>query len=137
MPKLTIWFVRTALIYLLLGFTAGASLLIQKSFNPAPRIWLVLPLHIEWMLIGWVFQLAMGIAFWILPRFPKPPVRGNEAIAIFSYALLNTGILLILVDNISQLNGMLSFSGRIFEAVAVICFAIHALPRIKAFGDHR
>ena len=67
MPKLTIWFIRTALIYLLLGFTVGGVLLTQKGINLFPKIWILLPVHIEWMFIGWIFQLAMGVAFWILP----------------------------------------------------------------------
>ncbi len=135
MPKLSVWFIRTALFYLLLGFTAGGLLLIQKGINLSTKLWLLLPLHTEWVFIGWTFQLAMGVAFWILPRFPKAPIRGNETIAFLAYLLLNTGILMLLVDNLLQLNALLSFMGRISEGVAVIFFAIHAWPRIRAFGD--
>lgn len=134
MPRLSIYFIRTALIYLLAGFTAGGLLLIQKGTNVEPQLWLLLPLHIEWMLIGWIFQLAMGVAFWILPRFPQEPVRGNEAIVLVAYLLINLGILIILAESFFQLNGLMAFMGRLSEAAAIIFFAIHAWPRVRAFS---
>lgn len=53
-------------------------LLFNKGIPLDPRIWSLLPSHIESVLFGWTVQLVMGIAFWIPPRFSKPPVRGNE-----------------------------------------------------------
>lgn len=134
MPRLSIYFIRTALIYLLLGFTAGGLLLVQKGTNVAPQLWLLLPLHIEWVFMGWIVQLAMGVAFWILPRFPLPPVRGNEAIVRLAYLLSNIGILLILFQSLFQSIEMISFVGRVSEAIAIILFAIHAWPRVRAFS---
>lgn len=135
MPKLSISFIRTALIYLLLGFTAGGLLLIQKGINFESRIWILLPIHIEWMIMGWVFQLVMGVAFWILPRFSNPPVRGNVITAIFAYFILNFGIVIIFMVNLFRLNETLELIGRISEAIAVILFVIHAWPRVRAFSD--
>lgn len=134
MPKLSIWFIRTAFVYLLFGFTAGALLLIQKGTNFYPKTWMLLPVHVEWMFIGWIFQLAMGVAFWILPRFAQPPLRGNETIAIMSYILLNLGIWFVLFDSLFQVTEWISFTGRILEAMAGTLFAIHAWPRIRAFS---
>ena len=60
MPRLSIWFIRSALIYLALGFTFGALLLANKGFPIIPEIWRLLPAHIELLLVGWTLQLAMG-----------------------------------------------------------------------------
>src|SRR4030067_3408826 len=129
MPKLSIWFIRTAVVYLLFGFTAGALLLIQKGTNVYPVIWRLLPVHIEWLFIGWIFQLAIGVAFWILPRFAQPPLRGNETIVAISYLLLNLGILFVFYDSLFQMTEWISFTGRTLEAMAVALFALHAWPR--------
>lgn len=134
MPKLSIWFIRSSFVYLLSGFTAGGLLLIQKGINLYPKIWLLLPVHIEWMFMGWIFQLAMGVAFWILPRSAQPPIRGNETIVVIAYVLLNLGILIIFFESLTQMNEWMSFGGRILEAMAAILFAIHAWPRIRAFS---
>jgi len=134
MPRLSSWYIRIALLYLALGFTLGGLLLFNKGFPLHSLIWSLLPVHIESVLIGWTLQLVMGMAFWILPRFQKAPVRGNEALAVGAFILINIGILSIVLA--SFLPGMLwlAFVGRTAEAAGVIAFIVHAWPRIKGFG---
>ena len=69
MPRLSVLFVRAALVYLAIGLTVGMLLLWNKGMPISPYIWLLLPSHIEFLLIGWIVQLALGVAFWILPRW--------------------------------------------------------------------
>src|SRR5512135_3224548 len=95
MPRLSTWFVRAALIYLLLGFVLGGLILAQKGLPYYAPVWQLLPLHIEFLISGWMIQLAMGVAFWILPRFSSGDRRGNERLVGASFLLLNVGILLI------------------------------------------
>ena len=77
MPRLSQWYVKLSFGYLLAGFTVGALLLANKGRPLHPALWSLLPAHIEWLLLGWVAQLTLGVAFWILPRFWKEPRRGN------------------------------------------------------------
>ena len=77
MPRLSAWFIRASLIYLLLGFAFGALILAQKGISYYPLVWNLFPIHMEFLLIGWFAQLAMGVAFWILPRFSSGQPRGN------------------------------------------------------------
>lgn len=91
MPRLSIWFIRAALIYLAVGFTFGALLLANKGFPISPQLWRLLPAHIELLLVGWTLQLAMGVAFWILPRIRA--TRGVVRPAWAAFALLNGGLL--------------------------------------------
>jgi hypothetical protein len=135
MPKLSIWFIRTALIYLFLGLTIGALLLIQKGLGFFAEIWILLPIHIEWMFFGWIFQLIIGSAFWILPRFSQSPFRGNETLVYIAYFVLNLGILFVVFVSYFQFDPLFTVLGRILEATAVILFAIHAWPRIRAFSE--
>jgi hypothetical protein len=69
MPRASVWLIRTALAYLGTGFAIGALILFQKGVPYAGPVWQLLPLHNEFMLIGWTTQFAMGVAFWILSRF--------------------------------------------------------------------
>jgi cbb3-type cytochrome oxidase subunit 1 len=88
-----VWFVRTALVYLALGFLIGAILLAHPGIAFGAWVIRLLPLHTEFLLIGWMVQLALGVAFWILPRFRTGPERGREGLAWLSYCLLNLGVL--------------------------------------------
>lgn len=129
MPRLSIWMIRTALLHLLLGFTIGALLLANKGVQIHPFLWRLLPLHIELLLLGWTLQLALGVAFWILPRFQN--ARPRASLAWTAYFLLNGGIALVAANIFFPLTPALTFYGRLAEGSAAVAFALHAWPRVK------
>ena len=130
MPKLSQYFTRAALLYLILGFTVGALMLINKGLALDPFFYRLLPAHIEILLVGWTLQLALGVAFWILPRFWQGPPRGNEAGAWASFFFLNTGVVLIVVGTLFSLGSWAFLLGRIAEVGAALAFGSHIWPRI-------
>nr|WP_290665448.1 hypothetical protein [Ardenticatena sp.] len=138
MPLLSRLYIRTAALYFLAGFTAGASMLAHKGVFLHPLMWRLLPLHIEFLLFGWTFQFALGVAFWILPRFEGGASRGPEAPVWLAYVLLNMGVLLVATAGLQGDAPMLTLVGRACEALAVVSFAFNAWPRVKPFrvGAH-
>lgn len=132
MPRLSCWLIRTALVYLLLGFTLGGLMLWHKGLPIHPAVWRLLPAHMEFLLLGWTVQLVMGVAFWILPRAGAE--RRKTALVWFSYSLLNGGICLVSVSGFVQTTEMAQLIGRLMEVGAVAAFAIHAWARVKPFG---
>lgn len=130
MPRLSQWYVKLSFGYLLLGFTFGALLLAHKGQPLHPALWNWLPAHIEWLLIGWVGQLALGVAFWILPRFWKAPRRGNATGAYVALVLLNGGIWLASVGPVLRLSPWPLLAGRLLEVCAVVAFAHAVWPRV-------
>jgi hypothetical protein len=132
MPRLTRWFIRTALIHLALGFTFGALMLFNKGVLVSVWVWRLLPLHIELMLLGWTVQLAMGVAFWILPRFGRS--RGNERAAWAAFVLINAGVWIAGIGAMLGASAIITLIGRLAEAGGGIAFAIHAWPRIRPLG---
>jgi hypothetical protein len=133
-PRLSVWFIRTALLYLGLGFTLGALILFQKGLPYAGSVWRLLPLHIEFLLIGWTLQLAMGVGFWILPRFIRGAPRGDERLVWLAYGLLNWGVLSVGLGQGLRAPGSLLALGRAAEMLAAAFFAWHIWPRIKPHG---
>ena len=130
MPRLSRFYVRAALLYLLAGFSIGALLLANKGAPFLPAIWGWLPAHIECLLVGWTLQLVLGVAFWIAPRFWEPPRRGNELGAQVAFGLLNAGVLLVLAALLLPLPAWSLLLGRVLEITAVIAFAVHIWGRI-------
>ncbi len=139
---------RAALLHLALGFTLGALLLLRGGWAllgdaqavALPAAWLLLPAHVEFLLVGWTVQLAMGVAFWILPRFAAPgprsptappPSRGNVAPAWAAFVLLNGGVWMVAVAPLLGDESALPTAGRLAELVAAAAFALHAWPRVK------
>jgi hypothetical protein len=130
MPRLSQLFIRTAFVYLLLGFTFGALMLANKGVPLHPAFWRLLPAHIEFLLLGWTLQLALGVAFWILPRFWDGPPRGNEAGARLAFVLLNLGVWLVALGALLAAPAAVAFLGRTAELAAVVAFGFHVWPRI-------
>jgi len=134
MPRLTVWMVRTSLLQLGIGFTAGMLMLFNKGLPFDPTIWRLLPVHIELVLLGWTMQLAMGVAFWVLPRFSSAPRYGNERLGWLAYLLLNGGLIIFVAG--AWINGArLLLVGRTLELSGVACFAVMIWPRIKALSQ--
>ena len=132
MPRLSCWFIRAALLYLVVGITFGGLLLFHKGIPIHPFLWRLLPLHIEFLLFGWTVQLVMGVAFWIFPRFWRS--RGNEKPAWLAFGLLNLGVWLAGFGLMLGAPAWLVLAGRLAEASAAAAFAAHAWPRVKPPG---
>lgn len=132
MPRLSAWFIRAALIYLALGFTFGALLLWNKGVPLHPLTWRLLPVHMEFLLVGWTVQLALGVAFWILPRWQGE--RGDVRPAWAAFVLINAGVLLVAGAPFAGVAGM-TLAGRACEAAAAAAFALHAWPRVKPWDE--
>jgi hypothetical protein len=120
------------MLYLAAGFTFGALMLANKAIPFTPWLWRLRPIHIEILLLGWIAQFAMGVAFWMLPRFHSS--RGDVRPAWAAFFLLNTGLLLAGLGAMSGLPAWLALTGRLLEIAAVAAYAFHAWPRVKPFG---
>ncbi len=132
MPRLTRWFIRSALVDLALGFTFGALMLFNKGVPVTAWIWRLLPLHVELVLLGWTVQLAMGVAFWILPRFGLS--RGNESAAWAAFVLINAGVWIAGIGPMLGAPAIVTVIGRLGEVGSAVAFAVHAWPRVRPLG---
>lgn len=94
MPRISQLMIRTALLHLALGTTIGGLLLAEKGLRLWPWLWVLRPGHVQILLVGWVVQLACGVAVWILPRLNAAGDRGSMTPVWIAYAALNGGVAL-------------------------------------------
>ena len=134
MPRLSVWMVRTALVHLALGLALGALLLSHREVALHPAVPRLRPAHAELLLLGWMVQLAMGVAFWILPRFRSGPERGREWLAWAAWVLLNAGVAATAAALVAGGAAPVALAGRGAEGLAALAFGLHAWPRVKPFG---
>lgn len=130
MPKLSVWWVRAALIHMGVGFLFGSLILHHKGVPIFPWTWSLLTPHVEIMIFGWVIQFVMGIGFWILPRFSHEPRYGRVALGWWSFAVLNSGIVLSAFGGWFN-HDLLQLAGRVGVMIAVVLFVILVWPRVK------
>lgn len=126
MPTPSRWMIKASLIYLFAGFLTGALILVSKAYPGLSPAWVLLPVHIEVSIFGWIIQLTMGTAYWILPRYLASGSRGNPMLAIVMVTLLNTGILINVASYLDMISSTATVLGRSLEVGAVILFiALH------------
>lgn len=145
MPRLSRFFIRSALGCLATGFTIGGLILSAKGGAVTPRVWGWLGPHIAILIFGWLVQLALGVAYWILPRILDAD-RGRPAWAWGSFAAYQTGLALIGLSLaglwVPAAHSLLA-PGIMAIAAGVVMFAVHAWPRVKplvvraALGESR
>ena len=136
MPPLSVWMVRAALLHLGMGFTFGALMLFDKAVSFYPEVWRLWSIHVEVTLIGWIVQLAMGVAFWIMPRFARLPNKYGRRteFAWAAFILLNAGVIAVSAGMWWPRLDTLTLVGRAAELASVALFVAHLWPRIKAPG---
>lgn len=135
MPRLSVWFLRTSLLHLGVGFTLGGLMLWNKGLLIDVRLWLLLPAHMEVLLIGWTLQLAMGVTLWILPRFTREPRYGNLRLGWLAFGLLNAGVISVALSQWLGNTTTLVLAGRLMEVFAAMAFVGVIWPRVKPFGS--
>lgn len=136
MPRLSVWILRTALAYLGVGFSIGAYMLANKGANFDPGAWRLLFPHIEILLFGWTLQVALGVAFWIMPRLPGKQKYGRVLLAWLAYLSLNGGVLAVIIGGWVG-TGWLVLVGRAGELAAALLFAFYLWPRVRALGGQQ
>lgn len=142
MPRLSQLMIRTALIWLAIGYTLGALVLLNKGVPLFPWLWTLRMAHVHALLVGWMVQLASGVAFWILPRLDASGARGDERLVKLCYGALNAGVTLaVLHDPLASAarvgdaplyRAMLVGAGVLY-LIAVAAFVAHAWRRVLPF----
>ena len=133
MPRLSVWLLRAAMLHLGAGFTFGALILAHKGVPFAAGVWGLLDVHVEFLIVGWLIQLAIGVGFWALPRFPGEQRYGRIRLGWLGFVLLNGGVVLTAVAHWID-STLLGFAGRMLSLGAVLAFAVLIWPRVKPLG---
>ena len=131
--------IRTALLWLAIGYSVGGLVLLNKGLPLLPWLWSLRAAHIHMLLVGWTVQLACGVAFWILPRLDARGTRGDERLVWGCYAALNAGVVFgALHDPLAALAGWPGWDALpplmgLLYVLAAALFVIHAWPRVVSF----
>ena len=141
MPPFARTFVRLSFAYLIAAFLLGALVMLDRwlGFSRWLRVVYLSQLHL--LVVGWLTQLAIGVAYWIFPRLLKqqdPRPRGSDRLAWIVLFCLNAGLLLRFLFEPFQLLGsrpwlaaVVAFGG-VLQAVAVLGFGLLIWGRIRA-----
>ena len=140
MPPIARDLIKASFLYFVAAFLLGALMMLDQwlSFSRWLRVVYFSQLHL--LMVGWITQLAIGVAYWMFPRLRKeqgPRPRGSDTLARFVLLSLNIGLLLrfifeplYLMGLGSWLAALLALSG-VLQAAAAVGFGLLIWARIR------
>jgi len=140
MPRLARIFVKASFVYLVLALLLGALTIFQGS--PIAQ-WLrsTYLSQVHLLVVGWISQLIIGIAYWMFPRFLEEQhrePRGADWPVWAVIGCLNAGLLLrfalepfALMKGAPWLKALVALSG-ILQVLGVAGFGVLIWGRIRA-----
>ena len=137
MSMMVRWFIKSALAYLAVGSTIGGTLLAYKAIadRAVPSQWVII--HVHALLVGFMVQLIMGVAYWMFPRV-KDHWFG-EGWAGITWGLLNVGLVMRFVSEPYVFGSWrayavpLVFISALLQVTAGVMFAAGMWVRVKGF----
>lgn len=97
MERYVMGFLRTALLWLVVGTSLGALM----ALRPA---WLVYrPVHLHLLLLGFVVMIIAGVAYHVVPRFTATALHSNR-LAMVHLWVANIGLILLASGFIARIH---------------------------------
>lgn len=133
MPTLTRWFLKAALIYLILALCAGILLALPDANSIAG----VFPVYFHLLTFGWLTQMIFGIALWMFPKYTAENPRGHEWLGWATFALLNSGLILRAIfeplNGISptRLSNWMLVAAAILQWLSGVAFVANTWKRVR------
>jgi hypothetical protein len=121
MPILTRWYLRSAIVCLVLGLALGVDAGLHHGDATAV---LLGPFVLHLLVVGWATQMIFGVGYWMFPRVAPARSFGPPALGWTGFTGLNLGLLLRAIgEPYAALHGPLPAAGGLLVASALLQFA--------------
>lgn len=140
MPAIARTYVKAAFVYFVAAFLLGGLMALDTWLSLGRWLRVVYLSQLHLLVVGWITQLAIGVAYWIFPRLPKEQgtsPRGSDTLAWIVFACLNAGLLLRFLIEPFHLMGpepwlaaLLALAG-LLQAAAAVGFGLLIWRRVR------
>ncbi len=141
MPPIARAYIKAAFAYFILAFLLGALMMLDRWLGFSRWLKAVYLSQLHLLMVGWITQLAIGVAYWMFPRFKRTQdarPRGSDVLAWAVLIVLNAGLLMRFVFEPLYLMGpqpwlaaLVALAG-VLQALAAIGFGLLIWGRIRA-----
>lgn len=137
------YFIKTSIIFLLLGIVTGVYMLFSKLYlNIWPHPELV-SAHTHIILSGSVMMMIMGVALWFFPRPDKGDTLYKPELILVSYYLVTVSAIVRFISQISssfvipdEVVKFLLLISALGQVLGMIVFFVSIWGRIRSVGSH-
>ena len=137
MPPLTRWFIKAAMVCLVLAFLVRAIIGILPIWNLQSIVAALAPVYLHLFMWGWVTQLIFGVVYWMFPKPSKDNPHGHEALWLATFWLFNLGLALRVVGEPLHLLrpealwAWLVATAAVLQWLAGMAFVVNTWSRVK------
>ena len=136
------YFIKTSIIFLVIGILTGLYMLIaEEFFNRYPMPELV-SAHTHIILLGSVIMMIMGVALWFFPRAEKDDKLYKPGLILFVYYLFTFSTIIRFISQCIIAFKFLEFLtwfialSSFGQVIGLILFFISIWGRIRPVGSH-
>ncbi len=128
MSKVTVWFIKCAMIYFVIAMLIGIYMTVAGPVYPFR------PIHTHFNLLGWMSMMIYGVGYHILPRFSGTPLW-SDRLAMVQLWTANIGLVGMALGWIIAGTGnggmMVLHLFSIVEGLSVVLFVLNMFMTIK------
>jgi len=130
-------YIKTSLVFLLLGLSVGAYIAISEFILDTYPARLVATAHAHLLLVGFMLMMVMGVATWMFPRPARDDVRYRPELAEAAYWVITAGTAVRAAAEIAvSLVGVLSLRwlialGGLAQVAGAVLFALNIWWRVR------
>lgn len=135
------YFVKTSIIFLIIGILSGLYISLAKNIFQIPFGPELVSAHTHIILVGSVMMMIMGVALWFFPRAEKDDKKYNPALILFTYWMMTIATVLRFVFQFAAgfvylewVNVMVTITSA-FQVIAIILFFFSMWGRIRPVGS--
>lgn len=133
MPPITRWFIKSGMIYFILGITL--AFIAELPFVNTGV--LLLPVYWHMLVLGWITQLIMGVSIWMFPRKKHQRKTIQTIPAVLAFSFLNAGLFMRflsepfipIIKSNRWMTGIVILSSSLLF-LSVIFYMIEIWPRV-------
>lgn len=131
------YYVKTSLVFLLIGMTAGAWAIVARDFFGRPVPFQMTSAHGHLLLVGFLVMLVMGVSLWMFPRPAKGDERYSEGVAQVAYWVMTVSVVVRFAAEAAvgyegyQAVRPLAAVGGLGELIGTALFIYNLWPRIR------
>lgn len=132
-------YLKTAIVFLLVGLALGFWMLVGREFG-VPMAWRLRSAHTHALLVGFVLMMIAGVALWMFPRARAGEARHQPLLAEIAWWGIAGGTAIrIVLESWPGVHMSASWRGAIVAAAALqvaglALFFTALWPRIRSSG---
>jgi len=137
MPPLIRRYIKTSLVFLLLGMALGAYATVEVNVRGRGVPWPLITAHTHLVLVGFMLMLVFGVATWMFPRPARDDLRYRPWLAEAAYWVLTVATAARTLGELgSALAGArggswLAAAGGIGQLGAALIFVVNMWVRVR------